>query len=76
MENNIWGIGFKDKIKKIDISNKDKDELFFLIYNDKELNPKLGDMGKLKKEVDKRYIYSEEQWKNVLQERSLMGQRI
>ena len=76
MENNIWGIGYKNKIEKIDISNKDKDELFFLIYNDKELNPKLDDMDKLKKETDKRYVYSEEQWKNVLQERWLMGQRI
>ena len=33
-------------------------------------------MDKLKKETDKRYVYSEEQWKNVLQERWLMGQRI
>ena len=40
------------------------------------LNKLEDSMDKLKKETDKRYVYSEEQWKNVLQERWLMGQRI
>ena len=74
MKYDMWGV--EKPIKKVDITNKSDSELFLLVWNDKKLNPLLSNKDKLKKAVDKRYVYSNVQWKELFREYVLLSERI
>ena len=63
-------------IKKEDITNKNDNELFLLVYNDEELNALMRDISLIRKEVNKRYIYSDVQWRELFVEFNLLQQPI
>ena len=63
-------------IKKEDITNKNDIELFLLVYNDEELNALMRDISLIRKEVNKRYIYSDVQWRELFVEFNLLQQPI
>ena len=74
MEYNMWGV--EKPIEKEDITNKSDEELFLLVWNDKELSPLMRDIDLIRKAVNYRYIYSNVQWRELFREFDLQSERI
>ena len=69
MKYDMWGV--EKPIKKEDITNKSDEELFLLVWNDRELNPLMRDIDLIRKAVNYRYVYSNAQWKRMFVELNL-----